>query len=374
MQGKPTGDVMEKPLGITQAAPPPPPPPPAAPLTREQAVQASNVPAELKAMYGTAATEASRTNADIRKDLEAEYKAAGVEQRSPEERANLMKERANAEDEAHRQRYLRMAEMFAAWGSTPGPTLAAGLAAFKNSVPSLISDEKEATKIRKEIDKSLAGLDESIRLEKRGLVDKAADRKTAAVKKMEDIYTEVVKFKTKEVEAERAAEAQEKRDVRTGEREEAKDIRYANLQKEVTQMKIDADAKNNKMLADFRAADKAEAGKDRLITLYRGAQSDIASAESRIQNIMKSPEYQDALANSKATITKESGTAAVKMRDDAVEALKGFNESFKTQREAVDSTVKFMEDRLNAKGIELPVKKSKGSDKPPPLPPGAKLD
>jgi hypothetical protein len=373
MLGKPTGDVTNQPVGILQA-PPPPPPPPAAPLTREQAVQASNVPAELKAMYGTAATEASRTNADIRKELEAEYKAAGVEQRSPEERANLMKERANAEDEAHRQRYLRMAEMFAAWGSTPGPTLAAGLAAFKNSVPSLISDEKEATKIRKEIDKSLAGLDESIRLEKRGLVDKAADRKTAAVKKMEDIYTKVVEFKTKEVEAERAAETQEKRDKSVAEREEAKDIRYAGLQKEITQMKIDADAKNNKMLADFRAADKVEAGKDRLLTLYRGAQSDIASAESRIQNIMKSPEYQDALANSKATITKESGTAAVKMRDDAVEALKGFNESFKTQREAVDSTVKFMEDRLNAKGIELPVKKSKGSDKPPPLPPGAKLD
>jgi preprotein translocase subunit SecD len=89
---------------------------------------------------------------------------------------------------------------------------------------------------------------------------------------------------------------------------------------------------------------------------------------------MKSPEYQDALANSKATITKESGTAAVKMRDDAVEALKGFNESFKAQRDAVDSTVKFMEERLSVKGIELPVKKSKGSDKPPPPPPGAKLD
>jgi hypothetical protein len=374
MQGKPTGDVMEKPLGITQAAPPPPPPPPAAPLTREQAVQASNAPAELKSMFGAAQTESARPISDFAKELETEYKAAGVEQRSPEERANLMKERANAEDEAHRQRYLRMAEMFAAWGSTPGPTLAAGLAAFKNSVPSLISDEKEATKIRKEIDKSLAGLDESIRLEKRGLVDKAAERKTAAVKKMEDVYTEVVKFKTKEVEEERANAAQEKRDLRTREGEEAKDIRYAGLQKEITQMKIDADAKNNKMLADFRAADKVEAGKDRLLTLYRGAQSDIASAESRIQNIMKSPEYQDALANSKATITKESGTAAVKMRDDAVEALKGFNESFKTQREAVDSTVKFMEDRLNAKGIELPVKKSKGSDKPPPLPPGAKLD
>jgi hypothetical protein len=252
--------------------------------------------------------------------------------------------------------------------------LAAGLAAFKNSVPSLISDEKEATKIRKEIDKSLAGLDESIRLEKRGLVDKAAERKTAAVKKMEDIYTDVVKFKTKEVEEERANAAQEKRDLRTREGEEAKDIRYAALQKEVTQMKIDADAKNNKMLAEFRAADKVEAGKDRLITLYRGAQSDIAAVESRISNIMNSQKYQDALTASREKITPESGTAVVKMRDDAKEILRVLDESFKTQREAVDNTIKFMEDRLNAKDIELPVKKSKGSDKPPPLPPGAKLD
>lgn len=367
----PTAAPIVAPLPQQAVQPVAPPPPP---LTREQAVQASNVPAELKSMFGAAQTESARPISDFAKELEAEYKAAGVEQRSPEERAKLMKERANVEDEAHRQRYLRMAEMFAAWGSTPGPTLVAGLAAFKNSVPSLISDEKEAKKIRMEIDKSLAGLDESIRLEKRGLVDKAAERKAASVKKMEDIYTKVVDFKTREVEAERAAEAQEKRDVRTGEREEAKDIRYANLQKEITQMKIDADAKNNKMLADFRAADKAEAGKDRLITLYRGAQSDIASVESRISNVMKSEEYQRALADANAPVTSDSSPNAVKIQADAKAALKGFNESFKAQRDAVDSTIKFMEDRLNAKGVPLPAKKPKGSDTAPPPPPGAKLD
>jgi hypothetical protein len=367
----PTAAPIVAPLPQQAVQPVAPPPPP---LTREQAVQASNVPAELKSMFGAAQTESARPISDFAKELEAEYKAAGVSQRSPEERANLMKERANAEDEAHRQRYLRMAEMFATWGSTPGPTLVAGLAAFKNSVPSLISDEKEAKKIRMEIDKSLAGLDESIRLEKRGLVDKAADRKNAAVKNMEDIYKEVVKFRTKEAEDARTAETQEKRDKSVAEREEAKDIRYATLQKEVTQMKIDADAKNNKMLADFRAADKVEAGKDRLLTLYRGAQSDIASVESRISNVMKSEEYQRALADANAPVTSDSSPNAVKIQADAKAALKGFNESFKAQRDAVDSTVRFMEDRLNAKGIELPVKKPKGSDTAPPLPPGAKLD
>jgi hypothetical protein len=210
-----------------------------------------------------------------------------VEQRSPEERAKLMKERANAEDEAHRQRYLRMAEMFAAWGSTPGPTLVAGLAAFKNSVPSLISDEKEAKKIRMEIDKSLAGLDESIRLEKRGLVDKAAERKAAAVKKMEDVYTEVVKFKTKEVEDARAAEAQEKRD----EGQFAQRTMEAQMQLEGTKYTADMRLRTEELQARTqqanRAADRANAQDSKKFSQFqtsadqeRRVLADVSRAES----------------------------------------------------------------------------------------------
>jgi hypothetical protein len=388
MQGKPTGDVMTQPQGIVQAPPPPPPPPPAPPPTREQVVQGSNVPAELKSMFSTAATEAGRTNADIRKEIEAEYEAAGVGQRNPEERANLMKERVNAEDEARRTRYLRMAEMFATWGTTPGPTLAAGLSAFKNTVPSLISDEKEATRVRKEIDKSLAGLDESMRLEKRGLVDKAADRKAAAVKKMEDIYTDVVKFKTKEAEEERANTAQEKRDVRTAEREEAKDIRYAGLQEKITQMKIDADKAIKKIEASWRVTDKSDQNTDRLLGIYRSAQDTKGTVENRISNIMKSEEYQTALANANAAVTSDSSPAAVKMQADAKAALQGFQESFKNARDTADKTVSLMEDQLRARKVNIPgaataptpgnrpAPKGAGARgaTTPPLPPGAKLD
>jgi hypothetical protein len=258
LMAAPKATPSENPTIVPDAAPLPQQavqvtPPPPAPLTREQAVQASNVPTELKTMYGTAATQAARTNEDFRKELEAEYKAAGVEQRSPEERANLMKERANAEDEAHRQRWMRMAEMFAAWGTTPGPTLAAGLSAFKNSVPSLISDEKEAKKIRMEIDKSLAGLDESMRLEKRGLVDKAADRKATAVKRMEDIYTDVVKFKTKEEEDRRAAETQAKRD----EGQNAQRSKEAAMQLEGTKYTADMRLRTEELQARIQAANRA---------------------------------------------------------------------------------------------------------------------
>jgi len=287
MLGKPTGDVTNQPVGILQAPPPPPAAPPAPPPTREQAVQASNVPAELKSMFGAAQTESARPISDFAKELETEYKAAGVEQRSPEARAKLMKERANVEDEAHRQRYLRMAEMFAAWGSTPGPTLVAGLAAFKNSVPSLISDEKEAKKIRMEIDKSLAGLDESIRLEKRGLVDKAADRKAAAVKKMEDVYTEVVKFKTKEVEDARAADVQTKRD----EGQFAQRTMEAQMQLEGTKYTADMRLRTEELQARTqqanRAADRANAQDSKKFSQFqtsadqeRRVLADVSRAES----------------------------------------------------------------------------------------------
>ena len=346
----PTAAPIVAPLPQQAVQPVAPPPPP---LTREQAVQASNAPTELKSMFSAAQTEAGRTNADIRKELEAEYKAAGVEQRSPEERANLMKERANAEDEAHRQRYLRMAEMFAAWGSTPGPTLVAGLAAFKNSVPSLISDEKEAKKIRMEIDKSLAGLDESIRLEKRGLVDKAAERKAASVKKMEDIYTKVVDFKTREVEAERAAEAQEKRDVRTGEREEAKDIRYAALQEKITQMKIDSDERTKRAMQEATAAAKSEASVNRLTTLYTNTSQDAANAEAKIQNTMKSQDYLNLVRDAAPSKSEDLSPAALKIQQAAKTELDNINRSFEDQRRAVNESRAFIAAQLKSKGIDV---------------------
>jgi hypothetical protein len=70
-----------------------------------------------------------------------------------------------------------MAEFFGAWGSTPGNTIVAGLNTLKNKVPDFVTDIKEATKIRKAIDKDIAELDKIERLEKSGNYDKADERK-----------------------------------------------------------------------------------------------------------------------------------------------------------------------------------------------------
>jgi hypothetical protein len=100
-----------------------------------------------------------------------------------ESRKQIMAERANAKDEAERQRHMRLAQFFAKWGSTPGPTIAAGLNALEKTIPDLISDEKEQKKIKRELDKVSFDIDNSIRLEKlgdmkeaRALKEKAADR------------------------------------------------------------------------------------------------------------------------------------------------------------------------------------------------------
>jgi hypothetical protein len=95
-----------------------------------------------------------------------------------EERAGLMAERANAKAEARRALSLRMAEFFASWGSTPGSTIAAGLRALQEKVPSIVTDSRKEAEIRRAINKDIAGLDKADRLEKAGAWDEAAKLKS----------------------------------------------------------------------------------------------------------------------------------------------------------------------------------------------------
>jgi hypothetical protein len=118
--------------------------------------------------------DAGKTTAQIAAEKEA-YMGANVG--AQEARAKLMAEKANSVDEARRISALRMAEFFGAWGSTPGNTIVAGLNTLKNKVPDLISDMKEETKIRRQIDKDIAEIEKIERLEKSGNYDEAAKRK-----------------------------------------------------------------------------------------------------------------------------------------------------------------------------------------------------
>jgi hypothetical protein len=78
---------------------------------------------------------------------------------------------------------MRMAQFFAKWGSTPGPTLAAGLVALEKTLPDIISDEQGYKKAKRELNKIVYDIDQATRLEElgnkkeaRALKEKAADR------------------------------------------------------------------------------------------------------------------------------------------------------------------------------------------------------
>jgi hypothetical protein len=132
-----------------------------------------------KALF-EAQQEAKRTDEDFLKQVkegQPENTAAA------EYRKEIMAERANSKDEAERQRYMRMAQFFAKWGSTPGPTLAAGLVALEKTLPDIISDEQGYKKAKRELNKIVYDIDQATRLEElgnkkeaRALKEKAADR------------------------------------------------------------------------------------------------------------------------------------------------------------------------------------------------------
>ena len=132
--------------------------------------------------------QAARPTTELLKDIQAERDALGVGENvgRQEFRAQQMAERANMKDEQERQRHMRLAEFFASWGSTPGPVLVAGMNALKQSIPNIISDEKEAKKARKEADKIIYDIDEATRLEKLGMIDKATALKEKAASHAED--------------------------------------------------------------------------------------------------------------------------------------------------------------------------------------------
>jgi hypothetical protein len=132
--------------------------------------------------------QATRPTAELLKEIQAEREALGVGDNKPREelRAQQMAERANLADEKERQRHMRLAEFFASWGSTPGPVLVAGMNALKQSIPGIISDEKEAKKARKEADKIIYDIDEATRLEKLGMHKEAVARKEKAASHAED--------------------------------------------------------------------------------------------------------------------------------------------------------------------------------------------
>jgi len=177
----PTG--APAPGAITQAAPPAVPRP-AAPVSAgiktPGYVNAVAPPEDpMIATLRAEATKPSETQKAIydRQQKDREAIGLGSNQDLIDYRSKIMAERANLDDDAKRQKNLRLAEFFATWGSTPGATLVAGMTAFRKTVPTLIEDEKERKKVLRETDKLIYDLGQTERLEKKGNWDAAGEEK-----------------------------------------------------------------------------------------------------------------------------------------------------------------------------------------------------
>jgi len=144
-----------------------------------------------------AKTKDGKSISDFAEEVRAAKKAAGVDVDSARQnlRAEEMGRKANLADEARRQKDMRLAEFFASWGSTPGPTLVAGMSALKKSIPDMIGDRREAKKLERESDKIIYEIDEAIRTEKLGDIDKATALKEKAATQAAELNKTIATYK-----------------------------------------------------------------------------------------------------------------------------------------------------------------------------------
>ena len=186
--------------GIMGATTQPTTPVPAVPQAGRAMQQAPDIPAFMKAQYADTEKRMNAPLSEFMAERKAAMQEAGVADAAEgqqQQRASLMAEKANMADEKDRQKYMRMAEFFASWGSTPGPVLVAGLNALQKTVPNIVADEKEQKKARREIDKSIADLDNATRLEKRGEVDAAMALKLKAAEDMKALNVKFIDYQSR---------------------------------------------------------------------------------------------------------------------------------------------------------------------------------
>jgi len=113
-----------------------------------------------------------------------------------EERARHQEELKLSEEDYRKAQHLRYAQMFAQFGSTPGPVLKAALVAINGVVPDLLDDKAKANAVRRDIKKAMFELDKSEYLEKKNNFDKAAEAHESAVARITTLNMDLGKMIT----------------------------------------------------------------------------------------------------------------------------------------------------------------------------------
>jgi hypothetical protein len=100
-----------------------------------------------------------------------------------EERARRQEELNMSREDARKAEHLRWAQMFAKFGSTPGPVLRAALLSINDTVPDLLEDQAKSRAVQRDINKAINDLNRAEYLEKKGRVDDAIKSHNAAAEK-----------------------------------------------------------------------------------------------------------------------------------------------------------------------------------------------
>lgn len=130
---------------------------------------------KLRALEGTEQAEANLTVDQLLARKQEAYTKYGIDPKQIYLNNKKDKEEAleAAKGDAERAQYLRWAQAFARFGSTPGPTLKAGLMALDSVLPDILEDQKAARAYQRELKTSIFELDKAELLREQGMVDEA---------------------------------------------------------------------------------------------------------------------------------------------------------------------------------------------------------
>ena len=358
----PAGGIMG--AGATPAAP-------AAPATyvpqAGPAMQrATDIPEFMKARYLDLENEAKKSTADYRAEKKAMYAAEGVADVSEGQRmqrAEMMAEKSNMGEERQRQINLRLAEFFAEWGSTPGPTLVAGMNALKKAIPNFVADEKEQKKLRREIDKSIADLDNAMRLEIRGDIDAADAKRQKSADNLKDAYGKYVEYDSKR-----------KSDKSSADSAAASDRSRAESSRFVAGKQYDATVEAAKLrnISDRATSDAANRRADELTrnNFQRQALETKRAAERLEADIAK--EAKDTMEYTTAKRMASTTKITPEQRAKAEKTIKDYETGWATRRQNAKDDQDLARDQLKEINERLGYgKKDSGATPPPPAPAAA---
>jgi len=125
---------------------------------------------------------------DFAKSIEQSRKGLGVTDAPRKAEAALVEKRlAELPDQESQQKYLTALNFFTRMGTTPGGVMTAGMTAAKETAPELGALLSKQAEVRNGLAKTQADIQESDRLERLGLVDKAMAMRTTAIKEANDL-------------------------------------------------------------------------------------------------------------------------------------------------------------------------------------------